>query len=129
MQYEKEVFSLYQAKTGRRPVRAERLGGGYYADVYRMYTENGACPDVVKIYKTKGMMAQECASLAVLREHAIFPMPQVLWTQTAFFKTQARKARRAGYRQSARLAQYGQSVGVWRFGCKRIYPRLADLLL
>lgn len=83
MQYEKEVFSLYQAKTGRRPVRAERLGGGYYADVYRMYTENGACPDVVKIYKTKGMMAQECASLAVLREHAIFPMPQVLWTQTA----------------------------------------------
>lgn len=83
MQYEKELFSLYQSKTGCKPVRAERLGGGYYADVYRMYSEAGVCPDVVKVYKNKGMMAQECASLAVLRAHAIFPMPQVLWTQTA----------------------------------------------
>lgn len=83
MQYEKELFSLYQAKTGCAPVRAERLGGGYYADVYRIHTETGVCPDVVKVYKTKGMMAQECASLAVLRAHALSPMPQVLWTQTA----------------------------------------------
>lgn len=83
MQYEKELFSLYQSKTGCKPVRAERLGGGYYADVYRMHTETGARPDVVKVYKTEGMMAQECASLAVLRAHALFPMPQVLWTQTA----------------------------------------------
>lgn len=83
MQYKKELFSLYQAKTGCAPVRAERLGGGYYADVYRMHTETGVCPDVIKVYKAKGMMAQECASLAVLRAHAIFPMPQVLWTHTA----------------------------------------------
>ena len=83
MQYEKELFSLYQSKTGCKPVRAERLGGGYYADVYRMYSEAGVCPDVVKVYKTKGMMAQECASLTVLRAHALFPMPQVLWMQTA----------------------------------------------
>lgn len=83
MQYKKELFSLYQAKTGCAPVRAERLGGGYYADVYRMHTETGVCPDVIKVYKAKGMMAQECASLAVLRAHALFPMPQVLWTHTA----------------------------------------------
>lgn len=83
MQGEKELFALYQSETERVPVCAKRLGGGYYADVYRLYTSEGVCPDVVKVYKTEGVMARECAALTVLCAHALFPMPRVLWTHTS----------------------------------------------
>lgn len=118
MQYETELFALYWAKTGRKPVRAERLGGGYYADVYRMYTENGVCPDVVKVYKTKGMMVQERDSLCTLRAHALFPMPQVLWTQPA----------EESYPFDVLAMEYldGQNGGGVRYFSKRKRKQLAE---
>ncbi len=83
MQDEKRLFSLYRSETGSEPMCAERMGGGYYADVYRMTENTGVCSTVVKVYKTKGIMERETASLAVLRDHALFPMPDVLWTHYA----------------------------------------------
>lgn len=61
---------------------AKRIGGGYYADVFRLN-----CTDkedmVVKVYKTKDVMEKEIEQLRILSKHSLFPMPSVLFSHNA----------------------------------------------
>lgn len=60
----------------------KRIGGGFYADVYKLEYENTE-PLIVKVYKSEGIMKKEVSQLEILAEHAISPMPNVLWTHSA----------------------------------------------
>ena len=60
----------------------KRIGGGFYADVYKFEYENTE-PLIVKVYKSEGIMKKEVSQLEILAEHAISPMPNVLWTHSA----------------------------------------------
>ena len=60
----------------------KRVGGGFYADVYKIDYKN-AEPIVVKVYKSEGIMEKEFAQIKLLSEYALFPMPKTLWTHSA----------------------------------------------
>ena len=76
---QRQVFEVVQSKSKGMPVSMCRLGGGYYADVY-LVTMEAAAPVVAKVYKTQGLMQREAEQIAVLQAHALFPMPEILWT-------------------------------------------------
>ena len=57
--------------------KIQRSGGGYYADVYRLDFKNSE-PLVVKVYKSKNVMEDEIAQLAILRKHSLYPMPDII---------------------------------------------------
>lgn len=60
----------------------KRVGGGFYADVYKFDYKN-AEPIVVKVYKSEGIMEKEIAQIKMLSEYAVFPMPERLWTHSS----------------------------------------------
>lgn len=60
----------------------KRVGGGFYADVYKFDYKNSDSI-IVKVYKSKGIMEKETSQIQLLSKYAIFPMPDVLWTHTA----------------------------------------------
>ena len=60
----------------------KRVGGGFYADVYKFDYKNSDSI-VVKVYKSEGIMEKETRQIQLLSKYAIFPMPDVLWTHTA----------------------------------------------
>ena len=59
-----------------------RIGGGFYADVYRFDFEDQAT-QIIKVYKSQGIMMKEAKQIQLLSEYALFPMPEVLWTHSA----------------------------------------------
>ncbi len=68
--------------TGVNEIGYKRIGGGYYAEVYRFDYPNNE-RKIVKIYKTKGIMQREVTQLGVLSKYSLVPMPGVLFTHTA----------------------------------------------
>lgn len=68
--------------TGINETAYKRIGGGYYADVYR-FDYPGNDRKIIKVYKTKGMMQKEVLQIKILSEYSLFPMPRVLFTYTA----------------------------------------------
>lgn len=69
-------------KEKRSPLKIKRIGGGYYADVFRFDYKDSE-PIVVKVYKTKGLMEKEAEQLQLLGKYSAVPVPEVLWTHTA----------------------------------------------
>lgn len=64
------------------PESCKRIGGGYYADVYKINFKN-AEPIVAKVYKSSGIMQNEVAQIALLSKQCLVPMPQVLSVHNA----------------------------------------------
>ena len=69
-------------KTGIAPIKYSRVGGGFYADVYKFDFQNQE-PVILKVYKAIGMMKKEVAQIELLSKHSLFPMPDVLWSHFA----------------------------------------------
>ena len=59
-----------------------RIGGGFYADVYR-FDYGNKDKIIIKVYKSKGIMEKEVLQIQLLSQHALYPMPKVLWTHSA----------------------------------------------
>ncbi len=68
--------------TGENEICCKRIGGGYYADVYRFDYLNYD-RKIVKAYKTKGIMQKEVSQIRILSKYSLFPMPEVLFEYTA----------------------------------------------
>ena len=76
------IKQLVFKKTQKTPIQATRVGGGFYADVYKFdYNNNETL--VIKVYKTNGMMKKEADQIKLLSQHSIFPMPVVLWCHSS----------------------------------------------
>lgn len=75
----KRLEAIIEKNQGKKHKSLRRIGGGYYADVYKVNYENAESV-VVKVYKTKGVMEKERESLKLLSEHSIAPVPSALWT-------------------------------------------------
>ena len=69
-----ELIEKYQ---GKKHKSLHRIGGGFYADVYRA-DYDGECI-IVKSYKRDGIMSGEISQVEVLSRYALFPMPEFLW--------------------------------------------------
>lgn len=74
--------NLIAKKHGKRTVKLQRIGGGFYADVYLVDFETEA-PIVAKVYKTAHVMSAETEQLALLRQYACVPMPEILWSHNS----------------------------------------------
>lgn len=69
-------------KVKSTPVNIKRIGGGFYADVYKTdYKDSDSV--IVKIYKSQGIMCEEVSQIQLLSKYALYPMPKVLWTHSA----------------------------------------------
>lgn len=77
-----ELKALVQLKTGKAPTNIKRVGGGYYADVYRVDYQNQDTI-IVKVYKSQGIMKKEISQIQLLSKYALYPMPKELWTHSA----------------------------------------------
>lgn len=73
------LIEKYQAKK-HKGIR--RIGGGYYADVYKANYENGESI-VLKVYKTKGVAEKEKSSLELLSQYSLASVPAVMWLHKA----------------------------------------------
>ena len=60
-----------------RSVKIQRIGGGYYADVYRLDFKVSE-PLIVKVYKSEQVMEDEISQLAVLKTHSLYPVPDII---------------------------------------------------
>lgn len=69
-------------KTGDNILNYNRIGGGFYADVYRFNFQNKQT-QIIKVYKSKGLMIKEVSQLRLLSKHSAVSMPEVLWTHSA----------------------------------------------
>ncbi len=78
----KELQSYVVKKTGGDDGTFKRIGGGFYADVY-FFDRNGKEPQIIKVYKSGGIILKEVAQIKTLSEYALYPMPEVLWTHIA----------------------------------------------
>ena len=69
-------------KVGETQIKINRVGGGFYADVYKFdYLKRE--PLVVKVYKSVGMMKREIEQIRLLSQYSLYPMPEVLWCHSA----------------------------------------------
>ncbi len=59
-----------------------RVGGGFYADVYKFDFQNKET-QIIKVYKSQGIMIKEVSQIQLLSKYALFSMPEALWTHTA----------------------------------------------
>ncbi len=78
----KELQSFVVKKTGGADGSFKRIGGGFYADVY-FFDRKGNEPQIIKVYKSGGIILKEVAQIKTLSEYALYPMPEVLWTHIA----------------------------------------------
>lgn len=69
-------------KQGQCHKSFHRIGGGFYADVYKLDYENQDTI-IVKVYKSKDIMKKEVSQIQLLSEYSLYPMPEVLWTHSA----------------------------------------------
>ncbi|MCH5197294.1 MAG: phosphotransferase [Oscillospiraceae bacterium] len=77
-----QLETIVFEKQNNTAERFDRIGGGFYADVYKFDYKNSD-PVVVKVYKSKGLMEKEISQIQILSKYALFPMPQVIWTHNA----------------------------------------------
>lgn len=75
-----KCFVLDKLKISESDVR--RIGGGFYADVYKFDFPNKET-QIVKVYKSKGIMEKEVSQIELLSQHALFPMPEAIWAHKA----------------------------------------------
>ncbi len=80
----KEVksFVLEKLQMTNADADVSRIGGGFYADVYKFDFQNKET-QIIKVYKSQGIMKKEVAQIQLLSKHALFPMPEAIWTHTA----------------------------------------------
>ncbi|MBQ7861591.1 MAG: phosphotransferase [Clostridia bacterium] len=78
----KELQKFMFMKTKENPLKFDRVGSGFYADVYRADYKN-LSPIIVKVYKSKGMMEKEKTQIKLLSQYALYTMPDVLWSHSA----------------------------------------------
>lgn len=78
----KALKDIIHKEIGSLPHSAKRIGGGYYADVYKFDCQNGE-PIIVKVYKSAGVMQNEISQIELLSKHSLFPMPNVLFSHMA----------------------------------------------
>lgn len=76
------IQALIEKYQGKSCKSIRRIGGGYYADVYRVTYGNGESI-VVKVYKVRGIMENEKCSDELLSEYALAAVPEVLWVHKA----------------------------------------------
>ena len=78
----KEVKSFVLNKLQLSEANVSRIGGGFYADVYRFDFQNKET-QIIKVYKSQGIMIKEVSQIQLLSMYALFPMPTAIWTHTA----------------------------------------------
>lgn len=78
----KTLQDFVTQKTGEYTSKVRRIGGGFYADVYRFDFQNKQT-QIIKVYKSKGLMAKEVSQIQLLSKYASVSMPEVLWTHSA----------------------------------------------
>lgn len=78
----KEVRSFVLDKLQISEADVCRVGGGFYADVYKFDFQNKET-QIIKVYKSQGVMLKEVSQIQLLSKFALFPMPEALWTHTA----------------------------------------------
>ena len=76
------IEALVEKYNNKKHKSIRRIGGGYYADVYKINYEYGESV-VVKVYKTDGVMRAERLQLDVLAGHSLAAMPKVRWVHNA----------------------------------------------
>ncbi|MBQ7295709.1 MAG: aminoglycoside phosphotransferase family protein [Clostridia bacterium] len=74
--------NIIHKEIGSLPHSVKRIGGGYYADVYKFDYQNSE-PIIVKVYKSAGVMQSEISQIELLGRHSLFPMPKVLFSHLA----------------------------------------------
>ncbi len=74
--------NIIHKEIGSLPRSVKRIGGGYYADVYKFDCQNSE-PIIVKVYKSAGVMQSEISQIELLSKHSLFPMPKVLFSHLA----------------------------------------------
>ena len=78
----KEVKSFVLNKLQLSEANVSRIGGGFYADVYRFDFQNKET-QIIKVYKSQGIMIKEVSQIQLLSKYTLFPMPTAIWTHTA----------------------------------------------
>ena len=78
----KEVKAFVLNKLQISEANVRHIGGGFYADVYRFDFQNKET-QIIKVYKSQGIMIKEVSQIQLLSMYALFPMPTVIWTHTA----------------------------------------------
>lgn len=78
----KEVKSFVLSKLQISEANVHRVGGGFYADVYKFDFPNKET-QIIKVYKSQGIMEKEVSQIQMLSKYALFPMPKAIWTHTA----------------------------------------------
>ena len=74
--------SFVLKKIGEADGSFKSIGGGYYADVYRFDFKDRES-QIIKVYKSVGIMSKEISQIKILSQYALFPMPEALWTHRA----------------------------------------------
>lgn len=69
-------------KNNKTLLDMKRVGGGFYADVFRFDYEKGE-KMIIKVYKSPGIMSQEVSQIETLSKYSLYPMPEILWTHAA----------------------------------------------
>lgn len=78
----KEVKSFVLNKLQLSEANVSRIGGGFYADVYKFDFQNKET-QIIKVYKSQGIMIKEVSQIQLLSRYALFPMPTAIWTHSA----------------------------------------------
>lgn len=78
----KDVKSFVLNKLQISEANVSRIGGGFYADVYKFDFQNKET-QIIKVYKSQGIMIKEVSQIQLLSKYALFPMPTAIWTHTA----------------------------------------------
>lgn len=78
----KKLENVVSEKMKNEAVDFKRVGGGFYADVYKFDYKN-MNSIIVKVYKSKGMMKKEVSQIKMLSKYSLFPMPEVIWTHSS----------------------------------------------
>ena len=76
-----KLEDFVEKKQGKRHKSFCRIGGGYYADVYKADYENEST--IIKVHKSKGLTEREIEQIKLLSEHSLSPMPEILWVHSA----------------------------------------------
>ena len=76
-----KLEDFVEKKQGKRHKSFRRIGGGYYADVYKADYENEST--IIKVHKSKGLTEREIEQIKLLSEHSLSPMPEILWVHSA----------------------------------------------
>lgn len=78
----KDFKSFVLNKLQISEANVSRIGGGFYADVYKFDFQNKET-QIIKVYKSQGIMIKEVSQIQLLSKYALFPMPTAIWTHTA----------------------------------------------